>query len=185
MKAEQTHIPEVLSGALAGTSAMTLYSYVLSSKKNKQFREPELLAILLKRLFPESKKSTTQMEGWILHYGVGLLFTAVYDRIWRKTKGPSLPSSLLLGAISGLIGIGVWKKTFDLHPDPPSIHFKKYYGHLFVAHLVFGAFTALGYRISNNASRLKLSKGVLTGGIVPTNITDQPRGQNPDLEVTR
>jgi hypothetical protein len=147
-KLEQLHIPEILSGAIAGTSVMTLYSYLLSESKNKQFREPELLAILLKRLFPRINKSTTRMEGWMLHYLVGLFFTSIYDRVWRKTKGPSLSSALLLGAISGVVGISVWKKTFDLHPEPPLIEFKKYYGQLLVAHLVFGAFTALGYQVA-------------------------------------
>jgi hypothetical protein len=147
-KVDQLHIPEILSGAIAGTSAMTLYSYVLSEFKNKQFREPELLAILLKRLFPQINKSTTHVEGWMLHYSVGLLFTSLYDQVWRKTKGPSLSSALLLGSISGIAGIGVWKKTFDLHPRPPLIEFKKYYGQLLVAHLVFGVFTALGYKVA-------------------------------------
>jgi hypothetical protein len=147
-KIEQLHIPEILSGAIAGTSAMTLYSYLLSESKNKQFREPELLAILLKRLFPQINKRTTRVEGWMLHYSVGLFFTAIYDRIWRKTKGPSLSSAFLLGSISGVVGISVWKKTFDLHPQPPLIEFKKYYGQLLVAHLVFGVFTALGYQVA-------------------------------------
>src|SRR5688500_6008828 len=100
----------ILTAALLGTSLMTAASYAVSGKKEKQFREPELLATLLKRLLPELRKENAQVSGWLLHYGVGLLFCTVYDRIWSKTKiTPSLTSGLALGGISGILGAAVWK----------------------------------------------------------------------------
>lgn len=140
------NIANITTAALTGTSAMTLFSYLISEAKNKQFREPEILAILIQRLFPNVPKNIPVVEGWALHYAVGALFCAGYDRVWNQRK-PSFLSGLLLGAACGLLGIGVWKGTLKLHPHPPSIDFSKYAPHLLIAHLIFGVFSALGYRI--------------------------------------
>jgi hypothetical protein len=146
----KTNLDKIAAAALTGTSIMTLFSYEVSAEKNKQFREPELLNTLLKRLLPPGKKDVPGITGWLIHYGVGLLFSSVYDRVWKKTKfNPTIVNGLLLGVISGLIGAGVWKTVLELHPDPPKIKEERYYAHLILAHLVFGAFAALGYRIKN------------------------------------
>jgi hypothetical protein len=139
---------KILSGASVGTTAMTVFSYLAANAKGKQFREPELLEKNIRRLFPGTDKTTAQTEAWILHYAVGLTFVAAYDQIWTKTKvRPSFVSALVLGAVSGLIGMGVWRKVFDWHPDPPHVNLKRYTGHLMAAHLVFAGFALLGYKI--------------------------------------
>jgi hypothetical protein len=141
----------ILTAALLGTSLMTAASYVTSQKKNKQFREPELLATLIKRLLPELKKEDAKLSGWLAHYGVGLLFCMIYDRIWSKTKiTPSLANGLALGGVSGVLGAAVWKTTFALHPNPPENDRENFYGHLLIAHLIFGAGAVMGYRLGNN-----------------------------------
>lgn len=143
------NIIRILSAAVTGTTMMTLFSYLSSELSGKQFREPVILSKLIKRLTvtPEVPEKNNA-KGWLLHYAVGLMFSALYDRIWQKTQvRATTASGLILGGVSGLAGAGVWKKTFDLHPNPPQISFKKYYMHLLAAHLVFGAFTALGYRL--------------------------------------
>jgi hypothetical protein len=138
----------ILTAALLGTSAMTAASYAISRKKNKQFREPDLLAKLLKRLIPDLEKRNAQLSGWMIHYGVGLLFSAIYDKVWTKTKmDPTLKNGLLLGGLSGAAGAIVWKTTFALHPDPPANDREKFYGHLIIAHLIFGAGAVAGYRL--------------------------------------
>ncbi len=125
---------------------MTVSSYALSHVMKKQFREPVVLSILIRRLL-KYKTNHNHLEGWLLHYGVGTLFNAAYDRIWstRRLK-PTTGNGLLLGAISGLIGLAVWKITLNVHPNPPKIDFRKYYAQIVAVHLVFGAFSALGYR---------------------------------------
>lgn len=137
---------KIATAAVTGTSAMTLFSYIISENKNKQFREPEILAQLIQRLFPNHHKIITHAEGWFLHYAVGTMFCIAYDQLW-KGKKPTLSSGVLLGALCGLVGITVWKATLTLHPNPPAIDFKKYASHLLVAHLIFGGVSALGYRL--------------------------------------
>ena len=70
--------------------------------------------------------------GWTLHYLVGLLFAEIYAPLWEKTPmQPNLKNGLILGGISGIAAILVWKFTLEMHPDPVRVNFKKYAGHLF------------------------------------------------------
>ncbi len=138
---------QLIIATLSGTSAMTLQSYIVSDVKGRQFREPEVLAALIRRLFPVGKVSAA-VQGWIVHYTVGIMFSSVYHVLWKKTKiKPTLLSGATLGAISGVIGILVWKKTLELHPNPPAIDVRRYYGHLLVAHIVFGIADVTGHRM--------------------------------------
>ena len=144
------NIPRILSAAAAGTTMMTLFSYLTSEARQKQFREPVLLNSLIKRLPVKSisRHNKSTAPGWLLHYAVGLMFSFAYDRVWQKTSADAtIANGLLLGSISGVAGVAVWKKTFDMHPNPPKIPFQKYYLHLLAAHLVFGVFATLGYRL--------------------------------------
>lgn len=141
----------ILSGALVGTTAMTLFSYILSHIKESNFKEPELLALLGHRLFPGTDKKLMRFAGWQIHYAVGLAFVSSYSWLWRKTRlKPTLTVGLLLGAISGIMGAFVWKLVFKIHPDPPEIEFKNYYRQLIAAHMIFGVFAALEYDPFNN-----------------------------------
>jgi hypothetical protein len=53
----------VVAGAIAGTAAMTLFSYFLSSKKDKDFREPALLGKMVKRILPGSEETVSEIAG--------------------------------------------------------------------------------------------------------------------------
>jgi hypothetical protein len=144
-------INKILTSAIAGTTAMTLFSYIVSDSKKENFREPEVLAKMIKKLVPQTEKETAQLEGWLTHYGIGLLFCLMYVYLWKNRIYPTLKSGLLLGAASGGLGIAAWHLTFKAHPNPPFKNLKKYYGHLFLAHLIFGAFAVTG----NNLIREK------------------------------
>lgn len=146
----------ILAG-LTGTSVMTLFSYLVSRKENKEFKEPVILSKLLTGGLPNRKNN--DLYGWALHYAVGLIFSSVYDRLWQRTSlSPSTSTGLILGGITGLVGIGVWSIAFKLHPDPPHVPQKKYYGHLLAAHLFFGVFAALAYRKFNAITRKSWKK---------------------------
>ncbi|MEO5572714.1 MAG: hypothetical protein ABIT08_06975 [Bacteroidia bacterium] len=140
---------KILSSAIAGTSAMTLFSYLVSESKNKNFREPEILSQLIKRLPIQNSKTSADISGWCAHYTVGIIFVALYHELWKETKiKPSITSGITLGALSGLVGIGTWQGIFGMHPNPPSKNLKKYFKHLMIAHMVFGAFSAISYKLT-------------------------------------
>jgi hypothetical protein len=115
---------------------MSGYSYAMSLIRKEDFREPKLLAKLFRR---------STLEGWLLHYAVGLFFSGVYAAIWKNKKISPMKSSLVFGALSGVIAIAVWKATFKLHPGQPLTDHAEFYLQLFVAHLVFCTTTAAAY----------------------------------------
>jgi len=141
--------PKVLCSAFTGTTFMTLWSYFLSWIRLNNFKEPVILGKLLYRLDLPIKKKEARAAGWGVHYLVGLLFTELYAPLWEKISfGPTKRNGLVLGGISGIAAILVWKFTLAFHPDPPSIDFLPFAGQLFIAHLVFGLFATIGYNLT-------------------------------------
>lgn len=141
-----------ISGAI-GTSIMSLFSTVTSEKKHRQFREHEILAMLLKPL-PLSKRNRLVL-AWLGHYAIGIGFNTINQTLLKSLrKKPGFLNGLLVGAANGLIGIAVWKTIFALHPSPPKISLNRYLAHLMLAHLVFGAFSNISMKgISKNTSK--------------------------------
>jgi hypothetical protein len=141
---------KIILAGFTGTSFMTLFSYLVSEVQEENFKEPELLGKLLQTLAPDVNKDLGRFIGWNLHYFVGFIFAFLYASLWERTKvRPTLKSGLILGALSGMVGLTVWKLCFRVHPNPPKINFKRYYGHLLATHLIFGVFTVIGYNLSN------------------------------------
>ncbi len=141
----------ILFSSIVGTSAMTLFSYLISESENENFREPDVLAQLIKRLPNSYSEETAQIAGWGMHYTIGLLFVVIYNELWKqKNIDPTVTSGTLLGAASGLTGIIAWKIMFEAHPNPPAKDLKHYFRHLLFAHVVFGVFSALAYKILND-----------------------------------
>ncbi len=159
-------LAKVILGGITGTTFMTLFSYLLSETNNEQFKEPQLLATLLDRLPPQTNKQISRAAGWGIHYSVGFAFAALYAKKWRSEKGAAtIKSGLILGGLSGLLAIAGWHSVFKLHPAPPKINFKKYYGHLLLAHIVFGAFASIGYNMIRSKSTLQSVNEQGTNGI--------------------
>lgn len=142
-------VGKIIISGLVGISAMTLFSYLISEKKNKNFREPELLGQLIHRLPTSASKKSTQMAGWGLHYAIGIFFVACYSELWERTNlKPSLASGMMLGTANGLVGVVGWKLMFAKHPNPPAKNLKPFFGHLILAHVVFAVFGAITYRLT-------------------------------------
>ena len=132
---------------------MTLFSYSMGFVRKKNFREPELLNELLKRLDPKSTLITLPFAGWFIHYLVGLLFIFLYQLFWHFSGSqPTLTNGILLGALNGIVGILGWQFTFYVHPNPPQIDFKEYYIQLFFAHIIFGASASIAFSSLTNLS---------------------------------
>jgi hypothetical protein len=141
-----------LSGAI-GTTCMTIFSVVSSEKKNRQFREHEILAKLLE-VFPIDKTNRVAL-AWLGHFGMGMGFNTINQALLKSiNKRPTFLNGLLLGAANGLVGIAVWKAIFALHPSPPKINLNRYLAHLMLAHLVFAAFSNISMKgITKNTTR--------------------------------
>jgi hypothetical protein len=137
---------DVLTSALYGTSAMTIFSYIFSEAAGKNFTEPEELSKLIIRLNPGISKSDAEKVGWVLHYLVGILFCEGYDFLIKKKKlNPSILNGIYCGVVSGVAGIIAWNVVFKLHPNPQLKNMAGFSAHLLLAHLIFGVFAMLPY----------------------------------------
>jgi hypothetical protein len=142
------NVGKIISATVAGTSMMTLFSYQLSKLTHKQFREPELLSALLSRLKLYDSKPPYEVDGWMVHYVAGSFFVMAYDKLWRENRvKEAYKNGALLGLASGFFGAEVWRQVLKLHPNPPKVDFKNYYKQLVIAHIVFGIFARVGYRL--------------------------------------
>ncbi len=132
----------ILLGAVAGTAAMTLFSYFLSGKKDKEFKEPKLLGKIVNRAFPSIDETPSQIAGWMMHGSMGVVFALVYKELLEKIRfRRDLPDDIFIGVVNGVAGIIIWKLIFSVHPDPPKINSSKFYQHLILAHIIFSTTT--------------------------------------------
>lgn len=140
---------------------MTAFSFTAARIQEREFREPEVLAKLISRAWPGTPKITASLAGWLTHYAVGFAFCSVYDRLWRKTPlKPTRTNGALIGGASGLLGILGWKKTLNIHPYPPHLEIDNYFGHLIVAHVIFGVVAVWPYRKGSRTRNNKAPKPV-------------------------
>lgn len=137
----------ILAAGFAATSLMTAFSYLVANWRKSQFREPELLNILISRAsFTSLKIPKNHFTGWAIHYTIGCLFVLIFNLIWRYS---GLQVSLLSGAgfgfIAGIFGITGWIVFFKLNSNPPEIDFRNFYIQLLIAHIIFGITAAAVY----------------------------------------
>jgi len=139
--------PKVVAASVAGTSCMTLFSYIYSAVKDDYLKEPKLLDKMIYRVVPSMSKKGSAVSAWALHYAVGLLFAEIYAQTWDMAGLiPGLKHGLAFGAVSGVAAVGIWWLTLKTHPIPPSVTFSKHAVNLLIAHLIFGAVTAVCYK---------------------------------------
>lgn len=140
---------QLLIVSIMATSAMTWFSYAMSNNFRELYKEPVLLTYAIDKmkidLSPQSKKTW----GWLLHYIIGFLFVVGYHIIWVKDIVPISPlSSLILGVISGVVGIISWIIIFKMTHYHPPIDFRGYYIQLFFAHVIFAIVATALYSVT-------------------------------------
>ncbi|MEO6177031.1 MAG: hypothetical protein ABIP27_17895 [Flavobacterium circumlabens] len=141
-------ILQILISSVAATSVMTLFSYAVSMSAREIYKEPLLLTYILTGLHLKVSPNLKTVLGWILHYLIGLCFVMGYHFLWfNEFLEVSWAASILLGIISGIIGIISWVILFEIVPQKPNIDFKGYYIQLFVAHVIFSVIAFLVYKL--------------------------------------
>jgi len=131
---------EIIIAALAGTSAMTLFSYLISETFRKLYKEPLLLEFLMSSLDFQLSGRQKTIVSWSLHYFIGLLFVFLfYLPIWLESDWyeVTIESGLIFGCIAGGVGIAGWNIMFRLSPMDPPVDTGGYYLQLFFAHIIF------------------------------------------------
>lgn len=127
---------------------MTLFSKLISDKKNRDFVQSEELSKILTSTQIINNKSVALTAGWVIHYATGAAFTLVYDKLWHNTKyDPTIKNGVVMGLASGLFGALVWRTAYHLQLFPSKADRKRYYYHLILAHIVFGLTTTVSYKL--------------------------------------
>lgn len=140
---------QLLTVSIIATAAMTWFSYFMSKQFQELYKEPVLLSFVLSKFKMKSSVKSEKIMGWFLHFLIGFLFVLAYHILWINDILPiSIPSALLLGAISGIIGIISWMFIFKISNHQPHIDFKGYYLQLFFAHIIFALTATAFYKLS-------------------------------------
>lgn len=142
---------QLLIATVAATSAMTLFSYILSAGFKELYKEPLLLKYLLMKLKIAVSDRVKEILAWGIHYAIGFVFVLGYYLLW--VNGIILFTILVgmgLGAICGIIGIISWMIMFKLARFEQKAGDKGYYFQLFVAHIIFGVTAILTFLLLNS-----------------------------------
>lgn len=136
----------ILITALFAMVTMTAFSYLISKSFKELYKEPVLLTYFLDALHLEVSENLKIILAWILHYLIGLGFVVGYHLIWTNELLPlTWTIGLLLGTLSGIIGIIGWIFIFKYTKHEPKIDYKGYYIQLLFAHIIFGLTAYISY----------------------------------------
>lgn len=137
---------EIILAALASTTTMTIFSYIVSNSFRKLYKEPILLQYVLLRLKADIPSPAKQVIAWTIHYAIGLLFVIAFEFIHFQLETKiSWYSALIFGSLIGIVGIIGWEIMFHLTNKPHPTDRPGYYTQLFIAHLIFAITTATVY----------------------------------------
>lgn len=135
--------------SVTATSAMTAFSYAASKRFRELYKEPVLLSYILKIFRMHLTENSEETFGWVLHYAIGFVFVLVYHFLWiNNILEINILNTLLLGILSGAVGVLGWMIIFKISNHQPKIDFKGYYIQLFLAHIIFAITATAIYFIS-------------------------------------
>lgn len=136
---------EIVIGSFIGTIIMSIFSYFMSDLLSEELGEPALLNKLIENV---RGSSITKIIGWVVHWLFGVLFSIFSYLIFITIVNlPLWCTSILTGAISGIIGIIGWLIMLYLHPCPPKINLPLFFKQLFFAHILFALSAFLSFHI--------------------------------------
>ncbi|MGB7785231.1 MAG: hypothetical protein WBL27_03935 [Salinimicrobium sp.] len=138
---------KIFFSSVAGTAAMTVFSYIMANIKNDQFKEPELLNKLLdSSTMISGNFSKNNVAGWLIHFSIGFAFIFLFSLLWNFTAlDPSWLTAAGFGFVAGIIGVLGWETMFKLNSAPPDIQLKKFFVQLLFAHVIFALAAFLVY----------------------------------------
>ena len=139
-------ILQIIAASFADVTIMTAFSYAVSAAARDFYKEPLLLSYIMSVTGLKISPNKRIFLGWIIHYLIGIIFVTCYHFIWQADIfETSFLSSLILGAMSGIIGILGWILLFRLIEQKPDINYKGYYLQLFIAHIIFAVAAFITY----------------------------------------
>lgn len=139
-----------IASGFVGTLAMTIVMYLYANLTKKNTKVIHIFGSMLtgNTGLTINQKVKILTTGTIAHVFVGVLFSFSYFLLWNwGVFSISLFDSLIIGAISGIVAIVVWKSYFKAHRKPPKVYLRHYFTALFISHVVFGLVTVYVFSI--------------------------------------
>jgi hypothetical protein len=141
----------VLAG-IGGTIVMTAFMYLVNLFSNKRLKVVDILGTMLTGKTRAggtlSYSPKAIVTGLVAHFTVGIVFALAYLGLWLLgVGGPYLLSSIIFGAVSGVVAVFVWRTFFFVHSRPPAIEINAYLVAIFFAHIVFAVEVVVCYRM--------------------------------------
>jgi len=131
----------VMSG-ITGTTIMTAFMLILRMVTRRQLNVITILGTMLTGSTTADGKCVTTprvlITGTIAHYFVGIFFSFVYLWLWNNhIVGDDWWTTTILGFVTGLVGIAVWRTYFYIHRHPPQVPLRIYLAAILLAHVIF------------------------------------------------
>jgi hypothetical protein len=147
---------QILIATFTATSAMTMFSYIVSASFKELYKEPLLLKYLLTRFKITASDRLKEILAWLIHYSIGFIFVLGYYILWEEGIITfKVITGIYLGAVCGVIGIIGWIIMLKLSRFERKAQDKGYYIQLFLAHIIFGV-TAMITLVILNGEKLTL-----------------------------
>jgi putative exporter of polyketide antibiotics len=127
---------------IAATTLMTVFVLVIRLITGKQINVIRILGTMLTASTTTDgecpKKVGILAAGIIAHYAVGLFFSIVYIWLWtHRIIKTDWVTTTVLGFLTGLLAITVWRLYFSIHAHPPRVPLRLFLVCIFGAHVVF------------------------------------------------
>jgi hypothetical protein len=142
---------QILIATFTATSAMTMFSYIVSASFKELYKEPLLLKYLLIRFKIAVSDRLKEILAWLIHYSIGFIFVLGYYILWAEGIITfKVIIGIYLGAVCGVIGIIGWIIMLKLARFERKAQDKGYYIQLFLAHIIFGVTAIITLVILND-----------------------------------
>lgn len=138
---------KIFIAAFSATNVMTTFSYLLSARYKKLFKEPVMMNFILEGFGLHLKGRWHKVGGWIAHYIIGLFMVFIYESLWRYSVIKfGFVSGILFGIASGIIGIACWHGIYSssVHDN---VSRRSYYIQLFFGHILFAVVVVIAFKI--------------------------------------
>lgn len=129
-----------MSSAVA-TTAMTIFMNLTALVTGKNLYVLRILAGMLIWNTSTNPKQGKLIAAFVVHYAIGILFAIGYWALRNSTGYAGYEHEiepLMIGVLSGFIGISGWTIFVKIHPAPnPTVPWPNYLLVLFIAHILF------------------------------------------------
>jgi hypothetical protein len=145
------YVNVILVCGFFATTMMTLFVLLVHKISANQLNVIRILGTMLTHTTTYDRSTSSRpvsvATGLVSHYAVGYFFTAFYVIAWQhKWLGYTTVDCALIGFITGLFGILVWRIYFAIHRFAPAVRLSVYLPTILIAHVVFGVSAGWLYR---------------------------------------